>query len=72
VVIDTCAPCDLVWLDFGELAQIVDAPGRDRGQRGVGTTPASNARTTAGSMISTGGAETVDLFDLLLGLLDSF
>jgi Zn-finger nucleic acid-binding protein len=33
VVIDTCATCDVVWLDFGELKQIVDAPGRDRGGR---------------------------------------
>jgi Zn-finger nucleic acid-binding protein len=30
VVIDTCARCDTVWLDSGELTQIVDAPGRDR------------------------------------------
>jgi Zn-finger nucleic acid-binding protein len=72
VVIDTCAACDLVWLDFGELAQIVNAPGRDRGQRGVGTTPTSDDRITAGSAISTGGAETVDLFDLLVGLFDLF
>ena len=27
VVIDTCQKCDLVWLDFGELRQIADAPG---------------------------------------------
>lgn len=33
VVIDRCEPCDIVWLDFGELRQIVDAPGRDRGTR---------------------------------------
>jgi Zn-finger nucleic acid-binding protein len=33
VVIDSCATCDVVWLDFGELKQIVDAPGRDRGGR---------------------------------------
>lgn len=33
VVIDSCEPCELVWLDFGELAQIVDAPGKDRGTR---------------------------------------
>ena len=33
VVIDSCEPCDLVWLDFGELKQIVDAPGKDRGTR---------------------------------------
>lgn len=31
VIIDRCVPCDLVWLDFGELKQIVDAPGPDRG-----------------------------------------
>ena len=31
VVIDTCRRCDLVWLDHGELKQISDAPGRDRG-----------------------------------------
>ena len=33
VVIDTCDACNVVWLDFGELQQIVDAPGKDRGQR---------------------------------------
>jgi Zn-finger nucleic acid-binding protein len=33
VVIDSCVSCELVWLDFGELKQIVDAPGRDRGTR---------------------------------------
>jgi Zn-finger nucleic acid-binding protein len=35
VVIDNCAKCDLIWLDFGEMRQIVDAPGRDRGSRQV-------------------------------------
>jgi Zn-finger nucleic acid-binding protein len=35
VVIDNCVRCDLVWLDFGEMRQIVDAPGRDRGARHV-------------------------------------
>ena len=34
VVIDNCTACDVIWLDFGELKQIVDAPGRDRGLRG--------------------------------------
>ena len=33
VVIDTCDRCDLVWLDLGELRQISDAPGADRGRR---------------------------------------
>ena len=35
VVIDSCEHCELVWLDFGELQQIVDAPGKDRGTRQV-------------------------------------
>ena len=35
VAIDSCVPCDLIWLDFGEMRQIVDAPGRDRGSRYV-------------------------------------
>jgi Zn-finger nucleic acid-binding protein len=32
VVIDGCARCDVIWLDYGEFRQIVDAPGRDRGR----------------------------------------
>jgi Zn-finger nucleic acid-binding protein len=35
VVIDNCARCDIIWLDFGEMRQIVDAPGRDRGSREI-------------------------------------
>jgi Zn-finger nucleic acid-binding protein len=31
IVIDTCHACDLIWLDFGELKKVVNAPGRDRG-----------------------------------------
>ena len=34
VVIDTCDRCDMIWVDRGELQQIADAPGRDRGRRG--------------------------------------
>lgn len=30
IVIDNCAPCALIWLDYGELSIIRDAPGRDR------------------------------------------
>ena len=33
VVIDSCPRCDVIWIDFGEMRQIVDAPGRDRGSR---------------------------------------
>lgn len=35
VVLDRCATCDLVWLDYGELNQIVAAPGPDRGSHGL-------------------------------------
>jgi len=31
IVIDTCHQCDLIWLDFGEITKVVNAPGRDRG-----------------------------------------
>lgn len=31
IVIDTCHPCDMIWLDYGELQKVVNAPGRDRG-----------------------------------------
>ena len=30
IVIDTCPPCHMVWLDAGELQRAIDAPGRDR------------------------------------------
>jgi Zn-finger nucleic acid-binding protein len=33
VLIDICTQCQLVWLDYGELSIIINAPGRDRGQR---------------------------------------
>jgi Zn-finger nucleic acid-binding protein len=33
VVIDSCTKCDVIWLDFGEMRQIADAPGRERGSR---------------------------------------
>jgi Zn-finger nucleic acid-binding protein len=32
IVIDNCARCRVIWLDYGELAAIRDAPGRDRGR----------------------------------------
>ena len=31
IVIDTCEHCNTIWLDYGELAAAVNAPGRDRG-----------------------------------------
>ena len=33
IILDRCDACDLVWLDYGELKQVVDAPGVDRGTR---------------------------------------
>jgi Zn-finger nucleic acid-binding protein len=33
IVMDLCIACDWVWLDYGELKQIADAPGTDRGSR---------------------------------------
>lgn len=32
ILVDTCAVCQLIWLDGGELERVVNAPGRDRGQ----------------------------------------
>jgi Zn-finger nucleic acid-binding protein len=31
IVIDTCHTCDLIWLDYGELKKVINAPGKDRG-----------------------------------------
>ena len=31
IVIDTCARCNTIWLDYGELGRVVNAPGKDRG-----------------------------------------
>ena len=31
-VIDGCAHCNVLWLDFPEFRQIIDAPARDRGR----------------------------------------
>lgn len=70
VVIDTCSRCDLVWLDFGELQQITDAPGGDRGQarplaptRGHFTPTADSSETGGGSAWDT--LDVLHLFDLL-------
>ncbi len=32
VMIDLCLSCQIVWLDYGELSIIINAPGKDRGQ----------------------------------------
>jgi len=30
-VVDTCIRCGVIWLDYGEITVITNAPGRDRG-----------------------------------------
>jgi Zn-finger nucleic acid-binding protein len=32
IVIDTCRRCHVIWLDHGELGEVTDAPGCDRGR----------------------------------------
>ena len=72
VVIDTCQKCDLVWLDFGELRQIADAPGLDRG-RPAPIRPASNLDPGASSRVSplnfVDGLSVLDGGGSVLGLL---
>lgn len=31
IVVDTCSRCSIIWLDYGELDIVINAPGRDRG-----------------------------------------
>jgi Zn-finger nucleic acid-binding protein len=70
VVIDSCGACEVVWLDFGELKQIVAAPGKDRGSREQ--VPRERADTPAGSGISGAAPPSAvrgdDLLDLVLRL----
>ena len=70
VVMDSCGACDLVWLDFGEMQQIVDAPGRDRGMRDApppGIGPSSARRDDAAGE----ARPPADLLDALRDLLTS-
>jgi Zn-finger nucleic acid-binding protein len=32
IVIDTCGHCNIIWLDYGELKHVINAPGKDRGK----------------------------------------
>ena len=75
VVIDSCEPCALVWVDFGELKQIVDAPGRDRGTREVPRPvqgEAVGSSITGARVVGPGGASgsagITDIFSLLESL----
>jgi Zn-finger nucleic acid-binding protein len=74
VIIDTCRKCDLVWLDFGELQQISNAPGDDRGRPRADREPRSEPSAQlsddedgarAGGF--TVGASVMDVFVKLFG-----
>jgi Zn-finger nucleic acid-binding protein len=67
VVIDSCASCELVWLDFGELEQIVKAPGKDRGTRGLPRKIEGDSLVSgvAGGRVVAGDTDEDDLFSLL-------
>ena len=62
VVIDSCAGCELVWLDFGELKQIVAAPGRDRGTR---EQVRRESADTPVAHLDTAGGDRMDVIDLI-------
>ena len=73
VVIDSCERCELVWLDFGELKQIADAAGKDRGTRQVVRPSVEEPISSAGArMIGPGpsreGGGAADLLYLLTRL----
>ena len=73
VVIDSCERCELVWLDFGELKQIVNAPGKDRGTREVVKRSASEepiGGVTGGRILGSGSTNALDVLDVL-ALLDN-
>lgn len=62
VVIDSCGQCELIWLDFGELKQIVAAPGKDRGSREqVLRETADPPVVTASGAVSFEGPDVVDV-----------
>jgi Zn-finger nucleic acid-binding protein len=64
VVMESCDSCNLVWLDHGELQQIVDAPGRDRGSRDRPARPRPSHATGRGD-----DDDRADPFSVLLDLL---
>lgn len=67
IVIDTCSRCDVIWLDFGELKQVTDAPGRDRGGRFAPGQPAEEVATPRRTRsIASGRVPLLELFDEFL------
>src|SRR5687767_12909261 len=66
VIIDTCSRCDLVWLDYGELKQITEAPGRDRGRPAVATISDDVSTTWVRPAVSTDWVSLADVFGRLI------
>lgn len=71
VVIDSCLRCELIWLDFGELRQIVAAPGRDRGSRGQVSRDTVDIRTGPGVTGVGATYDSTDVFDFVWRLFSS-
>jgi Zn-finger nucleic acid-binding protein len=71
IVMDTCESCDNVWLDANELKRIVDAPGKDRGSRGVPEQPwAPTSIPVSATDPDVPRTRHPDLVSLLLDLLE--
>lgn len=66
IVIDTCSRCDVIWLDFGELRQVTDAPGKDRGKRFEIGEPAEDVRLRPTPVKTSGGGPVLQLLEDLL------
>jgi Zn-finger nucleic acid-binding protein len=71
VVMDSCGGCELIWLDFGELRQIVAAPGRDRGRREQVLRETVDTRTGPGGTGVGTSADSSDLLDFVARLISS-
>jgi Zn-finger nucleic acid-binding protein len=68
VIMDSCDTCNLVWLDPGELRQISDAPGSDRGLRKGPQRDTSNILLPR-ERASLSAGTTLEPLDLLIDLL---
>ena len=66
VVIDNCTRCDVIWLDFGEMKQMVDAPGRDRGGRQV---PRVDSRYVRGRDVERAPSAIDDPLNFMISML---
>lgn len=64
IVIDSCSRCNLVWLDHGELKQISDAPGADRG---VGAPVRTVVPVSSHDTVEARPMSLLDFLDMLLG-----